>query len=363
MVEPPRLVDIGLVRRGYSATGGAEAYLLRLAAGLQAKGCKATLYTTRDWPSERWTFGDLIRLDASHPLQFARAFQRARRPGQIVLSLDRIPGCDVFRAGDGVHAAWLERRSHFESAWRRRLRIFNWKHAALLALERQVFENVRAVIANSRMVAREILHWHDFPEEKIHIVPNGIGRALSTISQRQARQQLEIPEHAFCALFVGTGWERKGLRFAIEAVEALGGDALLLVAGRGNVRQFSSARAKFVGATDNLVALYSAADVFTLPTIYDPFSNACLEALAAGLPVVTTTANGFSEIVTPGVHGDIVEPGDVRALTHALECWKERNSARTSADCQQLAKDYSIERNVNATLDLLMAVGPAQRKT
>ncbi len=104
-------LDIGLVRRGYSATGGAEAYLLRLASGLRSRGCKVTLYTTAEWPADRWAFGDLVRLNATQPLEFARAFQQSRKPGQVVLSLDRVPGCEVFRAGDGVHAAWLQRRS------------------------------------------------------------------------------------------------------------------------------------------------------------------------------------------------------------------------------------------------------------
>ena len=228
-------------------------------------------------------------------------FSGHERPGQVVLSLDRVPGCEVFRAGDGVHAAWLERRSRFESAWKRRLRIFNLKHAALLGLERQVFESVRLVIANSRMVAEEIVHWHDFPESRIRVVHNGIGSPIPRISRgEEARRRFEIPDQAFCVLFVGTGWERKGCDFAIEAVETLGGDALLLVAGRGNTAQYRSPRAKFLGAVEDLPALYSAADVFTLPTIYDPFSNACLEATAAGLPVVTTTANGFSEISRQG---------------------------------------------------------------
>ena len=155
--------SIGLVRRGYSSSGGAEAYLLRLAAGLKARGYRPALYATSDWPEDRWPFGDLCRLDATQPLEFARAFQEARKPGQTVLSLDRVPGCDVFRAGDGVHAAWLQRRSRFEPAWKRRLRFLNLKHAALLALEREVFKTAGSVIANSRMVATEITHWHDFP--------------------------------------------------------------------------------------------------------------------------------------------------------------------------------------------------------
>ena len=119
---------------------------------------------------------------------------------------------------------------------------------------------------------------------------------------------------------------------------------------------FGLPRAKFLGVVQDLPALYTAADVFTLPTIYDPFSNACLEAVAAGLPVVTTSANGFSEIITPGVHGHVVDPGDVRGLAAALEFWKARDPSKTAADCMLLAKDYSIDRNVEATLQVLHEV-------
>ncbi|MGA7214434.1 MAG: glycosyltransferase family 4 protein [Terrimicrobiaceae bacterium] len=356
MIAPASAADIGLVRRGYSKSGGAEAYLLRLASGLHARGYRPTLYATNDWPEDHWPYGELVRLNASQPLEFARAFQRARKPGQTVLGLDRVPGCDVYRAGDGVHAAWLQRRSRFEPGWKSRFRFLNLKHAALLALEREVFKTVRAAIANSRMVAEEIVHWHDFPPEKIHVVPNGIGPGIPRISRQEARTRLTIPEHAFCVLFVGTGWERKGLRFAVEAVESLGHDVVLLIAGRGNAKRFRSPCARFLGVVEDLAALFSAADVFTLPTIYDPFSNACLEAIAAGLPVVTTTANGFSEILTRGVNGEVVEPGDVTALASALAVWKHRDAARTSEACRILAEDYSMERNVQATLDVLDAL-------
>ena len=121
----------------------------------------------------------------------------------------------------------------------------------------------------------------------------------------------------------------------------------------GTRNRYRSSCARFLGAVEDLAVLFSAADVFTLPTIYDPFSNACLEAIAAGLPVVTTTANGFSEILTPGVHGDVVEPGDVTALAQALEAWRSRDTAATSEACRLLAEGYSIERNVQATLDVL----------
>ena len=92
----------------------------------------------------------------------------------------------------------------------------------------------------------------------------------------------------------------------------------------------------------------------TLPTWYDPFSNACLEALAAGLPVITTTANGFSEILTPGIHGSIVPPGDALALAEAIESWRDahrRAEARPAS--LKLAEAFSIERNAAETLALL----------
>jgi UDP-glucose:(heptosyl)LPS alpha-1,3-glucosyltransferase len=100
----------------------------------------------------------------------------------------------------------------------------------------------------------------------------------------------------------------------------------------------------------------AAADVFVLPTIYDPFSNACIEALAAGLPVVTTTANGFAEIIDPGVDGDIVAPGDTKALATALASWAD--SQRREAVRPRLlekAKFCSVEENLARTLEVITA--------
>jgi len=349
-------MKIGLVRRGFSASGGAESYLLRLAHGLVASGHQPVLITSEDWPADRWPNDAIVRLPERSPKKFADAVLAARPEVDILYSLERVPGCHVHRAGDGIHAAWLHRRSLFEPAWKRFLRVLNPKHLSLLHLECEVYQTAHAIIANSEMVADEIVRWQEFPRERIHVVPNGIGPALPTVSRAEARSRLDLPPNAYVVLFVGTGWERKGLRFAIQAVEALEENSILLVAGRGPAGRHASPRVRFLGPTSDLSALFAAADVFTLPTIYDPFSNACLEALAAGLPVVTTTANGFSEILTPNEHGSIVEPGDVPALTKALQRWRGHPAAETSARCQALAGEYSIKKNVTATLDVLEAV-------
>jgi len=348
-------MKIGLVRRGHSSTGGAEAYLVRLASGLVALGQEPVLVTTPDWPESRWAHGGMVRLPARTPAEFAEAFRAAHTGCDVHLSLERVPGCEVFRAGDGVHAAWLRRRTAFEPFWKRATRWLNPKHRQLLELEQQVFdpENTRVIIANSRMVREEILAFSGFPAGRVHVVYNGLSAPTPPEERSVSRERLGLDEGEFCALFVGSGWERKGLRTAIRAVEMME-STTLLVAGRGPADAFRSSRARFLGPTGDLAALFGAADVFVLPTWYDPFSNACLEALAAGLPVITTPANGCSEILEPGVHGGIVPEGDALALAEEIEKWREpcrREVARTV--CAARAAEFSIERNACETLRIL----------
>lgn len=345
-------MKIGLVRRGFSATGGAEAYLLRLADGLAGRGHEPILVTSGDWPERAWPFGRIVRLPGGTPTAFATAFVREASQFDVTLSLDRTPGCDAFRAGDGVHAAWLRRRAAWEPAWRVFLRRWSPKHGALVLLERRVFATCRHIIATSRMVADEIRTWHGVPEERLHIIPNGISGSFPLQDREAARARFGIPADALCVLFVGTGWERKGLADAVAAVGALKGRAVLLVAGKGPARCHKSEYTKFLGPTRDLSPVFSAADVFTLPTRYDPFSNACLEALAAGLPVVTTSANGCGEILDDTT-GSAVEPGDLPALTAALARWKNADREQTRAACRQLAARYSIDENVRRTLNVL----------
>src|SRR5205085_12366853 len=156
-------------------------------------------------------------------------------------------------------------------------------------------------------------------------------------------------------LFAGSGWERKGLRFAINAVEAQKRKMKLVVAGRGETGKFSSSRTEFRGVVRDMPALYRAADIFLLPTVYDPFSNACLEALAAGLPIITTKANGFAEIIESGRHGSVIDdPRDVAAISAALQFWADpARRVQARIDNLALAAQFDISRNVTETLAIL----------
>jgi Glycosyltransferase len=347
-------MKIGFVRRGYSSTGGAEAYLLRLASAVAGEGHAPVLIGSGGWPEGVWPGEFVVRVNGDSPSRFAREAARATEGCDVVFSMERILDCDVYRAGDGVHRAWLDRRARFEPAWRRWTRWTNSKHRELLALEARMFspEHTRRVIANSRMVRDEIVRIYGYPEERIDVIPNGYDAPDPRPEWRMVRrEELGIGADAFVALFAGSGWERKGLQTAIEAVER-SPFATLLVAGKGTP-QGTPERVKFLGPRKGLVADFAAADVFVLPTIYDPFSNACLEALAAGLPVVTTTANGFAEIIDDGVHGSIVEPGDVAALAQRLEFWRT-HAAAARGRCRERAAQYTEAENCRQTLETIL---------
>src|SRR6266446_6852066 len=356
----PTRLTIGLVRRGHSEIGGAEAYLKRLARGLNEFGHATSLFTDAAWPAREWPWGPITRLRGETALRFADELEKARPKEHcdLLLSLDRVWRCDVYRAGDGIHQAWMRRRDAVSSLPRRLLRRFNAKHREMLELELALFAGgAQRVIAHSEMVKREAQEFYGYPAAQIDVVPNGV--PLSDFrpdpgARRLRRKNLLLRDDEIAVLFVGSGWARKGLRFAVAAVKSLGGDFRLLVAGRGRSR----ARARIVqrlGAVRDLPALYQAADIFFLPTLYDPFSNACLEALAAGLPVVTTGDNGFSENIDDGVHGSIVESAtDVAQLSDALLFWSDaaRRLAARSAILKR-ASQFDISVNVERTLAVL----------
>jgi UDP-glucose:(heptosyl)LPS alpha-1,3-glucosyltransferase len=357
-------LTIGLVRRGYSPSGGAESYLKRLALGVVELGHEAHLFTTKGWPPNEWPFGQIRRIDAESTVGFADEVEKRRVQVacDVLMSLERIWRCDVFRAGDGVHQAWLNRRKEFEPSWRRFARRLNRKHRDLLRLEKSLLDDRGAerVIANSQMVKGEIVDLYNYRRDKIDIVRNGVplDRFRVDPAQREkARADLRLGSDDVVALFVGSGWERKGLRYAIEAIETSANSKLrLLVAGRGDSVRYRSPCARFLGEVADPYPIYAAADIFILPTIYDPFSNACLEALACGLPVITTRANGFCDILEDRIHGSIVDLADnVTELRSALEAWSDptqRAAARPSI--LKRAAQFDISKNIYQTVSILV---------
>ena len=130
----------------------------------------------------------------------------------------------------------------------------------------------------------------------------------------------------------------------------------LLVAGRGNERKYRTGSVTFLGEIEDVRLLLAAGDIFILPTVYDPFSNASLEAMAAGLPAITTRANGCSEIIEPKVHGSVVDrPDDVKALSDALHFRRDESLRLTARPALlERATQFDLSRNVAHTMEVLL---------
>lgn len=353
-------MNIGLVRRGFSRTGGAEAYLKRLARSLVDAGHSLRLYSSSSWPAVEWPYGKLVWLATQGPIEFADELRKKRDPAEILFSLERIWECDCYRAGDGVHRVWLRERAKYESSWKAKFRFLNRKHAQISELEDALFRRsaAKSIIANSNLIKNQIISEYGYPADRITVIYNGLPNAVlkETNARQRTRSLWKLGPQDTAVVFAGTGWHRKGLRYAIEAIEMIKDRRIrLIVIGPDRKPLLHSSRILYFGSSADIHSLFAGGDLFVLPTIYDPFSNACLEALSLGMPVITTRSNGFSEIITPGVHGEIMDrPDDVDRLSLTIERWStmaKREEIRSS--CTQLAGQYSIDRNVAETLQVL----------
>ncbi|MFH1033187.1 MAG: glycosyltransferase family 4 protein [Pseudomonadota bacterium] len=331
---------LGLARLKYEPGGGAETTLGLLARGLLERGHQVHVLTSV-WQGAPPAGLTVHALPApGRGAGRLRAFANAarRQAGSLGLdtwlSLERVPGAPVFRAGDGCHAAWLKRRAAYEGPFKRWSFAFNPLHRAFLDLERRTLAapELRQVIANSRLVAGELAAYYGLGPERVRVVYNAVDEArlapaLEPATRARQRQALGLSQGEPVLLFLGSGFERKGLAFALKALARLPG-ARLLVAGRDRAGAYQrlarrlgiAGRVSFLGQAADVAGLLAAADALLLPTIYDPCANSCLEALHVGLPVVTTLANGAAELVRQGVSGCLVaEPADDQALARACQ--------------------------------------------
>lgn len=338
--RPPGLAPrIALVRSRYDPAGGAERFVQAAIAALRAEGVTLSIIA-RAWPGHD---GAAILLNPFHvgslwrDRAFARAVCRevAARRFDLVQSHERIACCDVYRAGDGVHAQWLAERSRVQGALARAATALSPHHRYLLGAERALFTapRLRAVICNSAMVRDEIAARFGTAPEKLVLIRNAVDAqafhpGLRAEMREGVRQQLGIPREAQLVLHVGSGFERKGVRAMLRSVARAPGKPWAVVVGRDKraaahvalARGLGIAdRVRFLGSVSDVRPYYAAADVFVLATLYDPQPNAALEAMACGLPVVTTRKCGVAEMIEDGESGFVRDALDVPGIAGAIE--------------------------------------------
>ena len=371
-------MKLAIVRQRYNPFGGAERFVERALSALIAQGAQVTLIA-RDWEGGADTgFEKIICHAPLHTLfngrtgrdrAFARCVQAtiAEHDFDLVQTHERIPGCSIFRAGDGVHAAWLARRTPFQTPLARFAQQLSPYHRHMLAAERAMFAHpaLQAVICNSRMVAAEIEEFYGLDRDKLHVIYNGVDTEdyhprLATIHRQSIRRRLGIVEDAPLLLYVGSGYERKGVPQLLKAFSTLKrSDAQLLVIGADRKLASTKAaatrlgleeRTHFLGPVKDVKPYYAAADGFVLPSIYDPCPNAALEAMACGLPMVTSEGCGAKEWIEEGANGWVVDLSNTDTLAAALEnlCAAAGDSAMRT--CARTAVEHLDLRRMSEQL-------------
>jgi len=321
--------------------GGAEAVAWRVAQGLAEAGDQVHVLAREAPPGAQ---PDALRIRVLRvpatwqPLRVAlfsrAAAQAARELGvDLVHSFSRTLRQDVFRAGGGCHAAYMQRAySPAGARWRR----LSPRHAMLLGIEEAVLRDPHQIIqCNSAMVQREFTARYALAPERVVVIPNGVDllRFAPGIHAAAATRLREryAPGARRVWLLAGSGFRRKGLDTALRALDLSSDpDAMLWVAGGDDPRPWQAraraqglaGRVSFLGPRRDLPRLYAAADALLLPTRYDAFANVCLEAAASALPVVTSDANGAAEWLGAGAMR-VTDPENAEGFAAALDALRD----------------------------------------
>jgi UDP-glucose:(heptosyl)LPS alpha-1,3-glucosyltransferase len=367
-------MKIGVVRQRYIASGGAERYLDTLVQHLAAAGHEIHIFA-RQWESPSAVGIQFHRVPMVPVTSFLRAVTFAtscqrlldRSACDLVFSFERTLKQDLYRAGDGCHREWLRQRRRFEGSVKTATLKLNPLHLALLALEKRTFSprHTGWIIANSKRGKDEIVRHYQFPAEKISVIYNGVD------CSRFQPALAPVPDAPLRLLFVGTGFERKGLRFCIQLLPRLPFEATLQIVGKGDTQPYQklarslgvASKIQFLGYNLDTAQVYPTAHLLLHPAIYEPFANVCLEAFACGLPVITSRINGVAELIQQGRNGAVVEdPSDLEALSTAVQKFADPARRRAAAPlARATAEQHPIDQNVRATLDLVRQLKPSRR--
>ncbi|MBI5779442.1 MAG: glycosyltransferase family 4 protein [Planctomycetes bacterium] len=294
------------------------------------------------------------------------------------------PVSQVYRIGYGCHWEYLKYRyPSMNNIFGRIIQHLNPRNRIVMHLERKSFAEARRshivsgksacseVICNSKRGKEEVQRYYHIADENIRVIYNAVDLNRFNVgnSERyrsQTRSKMELEESDTVLLFVGNNFEMKGLRFAIEGMALVPADKRshikLLVVGDGNAARYRAVAKKyniegqvlFAGSQSQIERYYAASDIFLFPPLYEPSSNVCLEAMASGLPVITTRINGVSEIISNATDSFIIETSsDTKTIAEKIIFLLDQARRKSISKAAALtASKYSFEDNFKPVKEL-----------
>ena len=374
--------------------GGAETSTLQFMHQLIAQGVELHVFTrSRPSPAPGFTVHTISGAALSRTRQsmtFAHRVtaQLAHHQFDIVHAISPCRGADVYQPRGGTVAESVARNLALRSslparALKRAANRLNLKQRYLLSLERDLFCDPAGpvVAALSDYVVRQLQEHYALPPERIYKVFNGVDLPNVAPAQRQQnrreiRADFGISEDTLLVLLVAHNFRLKGVGCWMEAQAKLlrqGVDSIhALVVGKGDSARWHRLAGRlglaghltFVGPSERVPAFRHAADVLVHPTFYDPCSRVVLEALATGLPTVTTRWDGSAEMIEDGVNGFVLDdpndPAKLVELVQRLRAVELRETIGTEA--RRRADAFSMQRHARGMLELYQTVSERRPK-
>ncbi len=337
-------MTVALSFPGCHRKGGVERVVFECAAFLAARGHRVTVFAD-EWEKTAGNGIDYHRVPTRARPDFMRGvsyyMKCSAAVGKAQFDVLNTHGAVCPTGGvhwvQSVHRAWLERSKTFRPALslariRQNLNPF---HPVMLQLEETHFRmrRYRKIIATTEEVKGDLQRFYDIPAEDVSVVPNGFSATEFNPQRRAerrdaARKRLGLKADHVALLFVANELERKGFRTVLEAIRLLQSPRLrLLVIGRPHARTVREEARRFgveaqvmsCGVTSDVAEFHAAGDLFVLPTQYEAFSLAILEALGSGVPVITSDVPGARNAICIGVNGFLInDPNDGEQLAEAI---------------------------------------------
>ncbi len=364
------------IRNFSKKRGGAERYLVDLCTRMAREGYEVHVYAEHHDEEEHGIHFHPVRtIPIPKSLRFLSFAIRATREMKnrnydITFGVGNTLKADILQPHGGVHWAWFWRslRAYDHPVlWIIKFlgRIFSPKQWVSGWIENSPYKggNLCNIIAISKMVKKDLMRWYQIPEKNITVVYNGVDVDHFHPRNRQHREEIRrrhgIGEEDLVVLFVSNNFRMKGLSFLMGALARVRQEGhppfKLLVLGRDRENPYLRLAKKlgitkeviFVGSSGEIEKYYGASDFLAHPTFYDACSLTVLEALASGLPVITTDANGAGGIITQGQEGFVIpDPRADQVLVEKISYFLNRERLeKASIAARRLAESYSIERN------------------
>ena len=364
---------IGLVVEEFDPRrGGVEQWATQFAAKLLARGFEVHILARR-FGSQTLTMPIVAHQleNADTRLGFAVAAQK--KIVQLDLDVVHDTGCgwccDVIQPHSGSRRVTAERNVLLSPRfWRPVKRISNrlsrrYRHFDRLAV-RQFSDPERLYMALSRRVASDLIKRHGVPVDQIRLIYNGVDTDRFTPAHRPEyrkliRSRLGLSNKTPLLLVIAHNFRLKGIPTLLQMMARWNDPRrlhLAVVGGKriGKYQRMArrlgvDSRVSFVGAVEDTVPFYAAADIYVHPTFYDPCSLVVLEAMASELPVITSVQDGTGELITEGVEGYILDdPKDPDALLeHVRAMLPPQIRQRMGKAARRLALEHTFDHNVD----------------